>query len=178
MEIFAILFSIPAAAVATFVYSQLIARAPVINRGRLLTTIRVFSGIVLGSIGLEIVMLLAIGTIHTRQLVGSSFYPVHTLLFLGGVPSLANLIVLGKKDGRSRWPYSVLPCTILGFVLVLMQYSVSEALNGIDVQGGPYSSRVGISRRNSTAASNTPLQPTAGKRGGLIGKPLGNLRHE
>ena len=140
MEIFAIMFSIPAVAVATFVYSQLIARTGAINRGRPLAAIRLFSGVVLGLIALEMIMLLAIGTIHTRELGGSSYYSIHGVLFLGGVPSLANLIVLGNKDRLDRFGYSVLLCTILAFVLVLMEYGVSEALFGIDGQGGPYSS--------------------------------------
>ena len=88
------------------------------------------------------------------------------MLFLGGVPSLANLIVLGKKEGLTRWAYSVLPCTVLAFVLVLMQYEVSEALYGTDGEGGPYSSDVNVFRRVSTAASNPLLQPTAEKRDG------------
>jgi hypothetical protein len=55
------------------------------------------------------------------------------------VPSLATVFVVG---GRHRWFgrwYVVAPlCAVFAVGLVLMQYSVAEALYGIDGTEGPF----------------------------------------
>jgi hypothetical protein len=53
---------------------------------------------------------------------------------------LVNLVYLYKGPTRPVAWYSAVPfCTIFAFVLVLLQYSVSEALYGIDGDNGPFS---------------------------------------
>jgi hypothetical protein len=156
MEIFGILFSIPVAACASIVYSLLVVRLSFINRGYALIMIRALSGIILALIVLEIAVVSTIGAVEARTLAGPTFNVIHITLFFLGVPSLANLFVLGKEDAANSWKYSVTPCTVLAFVLVMMQISVSESLYGIDGEGGPYSLLA-----NPTGIATTTSMPAA-----------------
>lgn len=128
-----------------------------INRGRPLATRRLLSAFVLALIAVEVAIYCWIGAVKARALIGPGLEVVHLLLFIVGVPSLANLFILGRADANQRWKYAVVPCTALAFVLVMMNIYVSESLYGIDGQGGPYSSTDRPRRSQSTAAPNTRL---------------------
>jgi hypothetical protein len=130
MEMYAILFSIPMAALASAVYSWLVGRISSVNRGRPLTAIRAFSWLALVLIIAELIVLSVFGALETRASIGPIYVVIHSALFFLGVPSLANLLVLGKADAVERWKYSVIPCTVLAFALVMMQYYVAEQLYG------------------------------------------------
>ena len=140
MEVFGILFSVPLAAVATLMYSVIVARVRWFNRGRPLAVIRRLSTLALVLIAAEILACSIVGAVQARAMIGPTFVVIHLMLFFLGVPSLSNLFVLGKDDASERWKYAIVPCTALAFVLVMMNIYVSEALYGIDGQGGPYSS--------------------------------------
>jgi hypothetical protein len=135
MELFGIIFSIPAALVASVTYIALlkwiIGRLP-----QLTTPMLAGSGAVLALFVVEIVLLVIMGAARGRGVVGSAFYGLHLVIFILGMPALANVLVL---RGRVTTPLAVTLCTVFAFILVLMQYGVTEALYGIDGSDGPYS---------------------------------------
>lgn len=136
MEIFGILASIPAAFVASGLYCLLLDRFV-----RKLDTIsrwfQVASCFVLAAFVAEIALLLTLGAVRSRGLIGPAFSFGYFAVFLLGTPSLANLLVLRKRFAGA-YGVAVLLCTAFAFFLVLLQYSVTEALYGIDGVGGPY----------------------------------------
>jgi hypothetical protein len=74
-------------------------------------------------------MLLTLGAVLCRSILGLSFYVVHVILFFISVPSLANVLVLRQRRRFvDRWYVAGLLCTVFAFLLVLLQYSVSESL--------------------------------------------------
>lgn len=85
----------------------------------------------------EIALLATVGAVRSRAAIGPLFYSAHLMVFFLGVPALANVLVLRRNV--KRWYVAVPLCTLFALVLVLMQYGVSEALFGIDGDGGPFS---------------------------------------
>ena len=106
------------------------------------------SYVVLGLFGLESILLIKFGAVASSGLVGPPFYAVHLAVFFLGTPALANLLLL--RSPPTKW-FIVLPfCTVFAFVLVLLQYDVSERLYGINGDDGPYSKVICLPRRPST----------------------------
>ena len=140
MEIFGIFLSIPVAFAASMLYCRLLGKI-VSRSGRWGRWLRLASKIVLGLFAIELVMLATLGAVRSRAIVGPSFYVAHILFFFLGTPALANLLIL-RTGGRSfsTWYVAATICTVFAFLLVLLQYSVSESLYGIDGDDGPYSS--------------------------------------
>jgi len=136
VELFGILFSIPAAFFASAIYSRFLQHAspywPRLSRFLFRSSV-----VVLISLGAEVILLAVLGAVHCRELLGPIFYQAHFALFLLGVPSLATLLAIGGCGcWQGRW-YVVAPlCAIFAFGLALLQYSVAESLYGID---GPFS---------------------------------------
>jgi hypothetical protein len=97
MEVFSILLCIPVAAVASTAYSYPVARLQLINHGPGLALVRFVSGAIQVSIILEIVMLVLVGAVEIRTVVGPAFGKIHEAAFLGGAPALANLLVPWKE---------------------------------------------------------------------------------
>ena len=139
MELFGIVLSIPVAFVASMVYCLLLAK--VVSRFDLLShSLRLASYGVLSLFALEIVLLLTLGAVRSRGLIGPAFYVTHLVLFFLCTPALANVFVLRPARGvLSRWYIAGALCTIFAFCLVLLQYGVSESLYGINGDDGPYS---------------------------------------
>jgi hypothetical protein len=135
MEIFGILLSIPAAFVISMIYCAFVAKL-VMRSDRLISWVRVASQIVLVLLVTEVIFLTSIGAVRSRAVLGPSFYVVHLVLFFICTPALAHLLVFRY---RNRWYLVPFACTALAFFLVLMQYSVSESLYGINGDDGPYS---------------------------------------
>jgi len=138
MELFGILLSVPAAFVASTIYifllNNFVARMESLRRAMLLV-----SAGVLIAFALEVLVLLFWGTVRSRTVFGPGFYVIHVILFFFGTPALANVLVLRQRPGYlARWYIAIPLCTVFAFFLVLMQYGVSEALYGIDGQGGPF----------------------------------------
>ncbi|MGA9511085.1 MAG: hypothetical protein WBV55_20860 [Candidatus Sulfotelmatobacter sp.] len=131
MELFGIALSIPVAFVASMLYCFFLDRV-VLKFERPRRWLRFASYFVLGFFAAELVMLLTLGAVRSRAILGPGFYVVHLILFFISVPSLANLLVLKQRRGFvASWYIAAALCTTLAFFLVLLQYSVSEALYGI-----------------------------------------------
>jgi hypothetical protein len=139
MELFGILFSIPVAFVMSMVYCAILAhtiRQYALLRGLLYTS----SLIVLFIFVCEVVLLATLGTVDSRALVGPSFYVAHLISFVLGTPALANVLLLCSQGPFLRcWYLAGVVCAFFAFGLVLLQYSVFEALYVIDGTNGPYS---------------------------------------
>jgi len=131
MDYLFILVAIPIAAFTSAGYSRLIASFSVINRGRPLTVVRILSGIVLAFILLEIVFLFTAGKGEASILAVPLVVGIRVAVFFLAVPSLANLFVLGKEYGPERWKYSLVPCTVLAFVILIMQLFMTDLLDGV-----------------------------------------------
>jgi hypothetical protein len=138
MELFGIVCSIPAAFVATVVYS--FALRWVIRKQPWLATVLVpASLLVLASLAVEWVLLATVGAVRSRGIVGPMFYPAHLAVFLLSVPAAATVLVVKKAGVRLGSPFvAALVCSVLALPVVLAQYVVTEALYGIDGTGGPY----------------------------------------
>ncbi|MGJ5820253.1 hypothetical protein [Paludibaculum fermentans] len=87
----------------------------------------------------ELILLASVGSIRIQELSGSIFYVGHLIVFLLGTPALANLILIrGRDRGACTWYVVSLSCAAMAFLLVLLQYTVSEELFGIDGDGVPF----------------------------------------
>ena len=139
MELLGIVLSIPVAFVASMLYCLLLDRVVLKLEGpsRWLRTV---SLIILALFAVELILLVTLGPVRSRGLLGPGFYAAHIVLFFLGTPALANLLVLRpRRGGLAKWYVAAALCTLFAFFLVLLQYSVSESLYGIDDEGGPYS---------------------------------------
>jgi hypothetical protein len=139
MEVFAIILAIPVAFVPNMLYCQFLVK--IVSRSeRVSRWMRVASHIVLGAFAVELILLVTLGAVRSRAVIGPGFYAAHMLCFFLATPALANLLVL-PSGGRSfsKWYVATVLCTALAFLLVLLQYGVSESLYGIDSEKAPYS---------------------------------------
>ena len=138
MELLGILLSIPVAFVASSFYCLFLVRY--ISRfERVSRWLRFASCIVLGLFSVEIVLLVTLGAVRSRGVLGPGFYVAHLFFFFLVTPALANLLVLRSGRGfLSKWYVATVVCTVFAFFLVLLQYDVSERLYGIDDENGPY----------------------------------------
>ena len=139
MENFGMMFSVPAAFVLSTIYCALLMK--VVRRfdglRRFLFAASLF---VLGLFLVELILLVSLGAVRSRAIIGPSFYVAHTALFFLGVPALANALVLrGQGPLVGRQYVAVVVCTVFAFFLVLLQYVVSESLYGINGTDGPFS---------------------------------------
>ena len=147
VEVFGIILSIPAALIATAVYRVLLLLAA----GKYHWISRLFrpvSYVVLGLFGLELILLVKYGAVASRGLVGPEFDALHLTVFVFGTPALANLLLL--RASPAKWSVVLPLCTVFAFVLVLLQYDVSERLYGINGDDGPYSNLICIPQKRST----------------------------
>jgi hypothetical protein len=95
--------------------------------------LRVTSCLVLASFAGELALLVSLGSVRSRSLLGPGFYVAHVILFFLGPPALANLLVLRAQNGFfAKWYVAGALCTVFAFFLVLLQYTVSESLYGIE----------------------------------------------
>jgi hypothetical protein len=132
MELFGIALSIPVAFVASMVYCLFLTRV-VLTLERPSRWLRFASWLVLGLFAFELLLLVTKGPVRSRGLFGPGFYIVHLALFFLGPPALANLLVLRRSRGFFvEWYVAGALCTVFAFFLVLLQYSVSESLLGIE----------------------------------------------
>ncbi len=132
MELFGIAQSVPVALVVSMLYCFFLDRV-VLKFDRPRRWLLFASYFVLAFFAAELVMLLTLGTVRSGAILGHRFYVVHlTLLFLC-VPSLANFLLLRQRRRFvDRWYVAGVLCTVFAFFLVLLQYSVSESLHGIE----------------------------------------------
>jgi len=138
MELFGIILSVPMAFVASSIYSVIIKKLTM--KWKILTIpILWISIIILSLIIMEFFCVITFGTIKLREIIGQSYYPIHAFLFFLALPSLVNVMRLQKRiNFMSKWYVIGVTCAFFGLCIVLMQYTVSESLYGIDGIGGPY----------------------------------------
>jgi len=124
MELLGIALSLPAAFIASLMYCLIIAK--VIRRfDRVSRVLWWLSGGVLTWFVLEVLLLLTLGAVRARTMMDPAFYRAHLSVFFLRAPALANVLLL--RRGRTlRWYIAVLICTMFAFLLVLLQYGVSE----------------------------------------------------
>lgn len=139
MELFGILFSFPAALIASFIYASVVrwvsSAWPPIGRPLLVGSYLVFTGL-----AVELVILAILGAVGGLRLVGPAFYVGHLILFLLGPPALANVLILQCRTPDLSRPWiPSLYCAFFALFLVLLQYTVSETLYSIDGDNGPFS---------------------------------------
>lgn len=139
VELFGIAFSVPGALLASAVYRLLLLAAS--ERWPRMKPVFIFgSWTVLTAILAEWGLLAWRGAVGTRVLIGPAYYFGHLLLFFLGCPAVINILVLPDSSRwRARWWFVLPVCTVLALVLVVQQYSVAEALYGIDDVSGPFS---------------------------------------
>ena len=132
MELFGIALSVPIAFVMSMIYCAILAYAlrqiELIRRWLYTVSIVILLGFIT-----EVVLLVTLGAVGSRGLIGPAFYVAHLVFFFFGTPALANVLVLRKRGPLVRkWYLAGAICTVFAFCLVLLQYGVSEALYGID----------------------------------------------
>jgi hypothetical protein len=139
VELFGIVFSIPVAFVISMAYCAVLAHA--LRRVEFLRRwLYAVSLVLLAGFLCEVLLLVTLGAVGSRALVGPAFYVAHSVFFFLGTPALANALLLPKRRPViRRWYLAGALCTAFAFCLVLLQYGVSEALYGIDGTNGPYS---------------------------------------
>jgi hypothetical protein len=138
MELFGLMFSLPASFIATVVYAHIlnltVKRSPLVSRLFVIASCVVLSLLVLEFIGVA-----TAGPLHLRRTIGPHFYTLHVVLFFLGVPALANLMQLQKRVLLiTKWAITGCVCACLGFSVFLLQFVVSESLYGHDGMSGPY----------------------------------------
>lgn len=138
MELFGIALSVPVAFVCSMLYCLLLAKV-IAKRQQTIRFLRITSIILLSLFCTELLLLIPLGAVRSRALLGPTFYAVHLILFFLGPPALANVLVLRRQGLFRSWYEAGVMCTAFAFFLVLLQYSVSESLYGIDGDNGPYS---------------------------------------
>jgi hypothetical protein len=142
MELLGMALSIPVAFVASSLYFILLVKI-VSKSDRLSRALRIASYIVLTLFAIELLLLLTFGSVRSRAFLGPGFFVAHILIFFAGTPAFANILVLRSKRGVfANWYVVAVLCTLFAFCLVLLQYTVSESLYGIDGDDGPYSEQL------------------------------------
>jgi hypothetical protein len=144
MEVFGIFLSVPAAFITSSIYCLVLLKF-VRKHDRFSRFLWMLSVPIIGLFAIEIIMLMALGVLESRRMLGPGFYVVHILIFFLGTPALANLFLLRRRSeslNKSKLGiiFSIATiCAIFAFGSVLLQYHVSETLYGIDGENGPYS---------------------------------------
>ena len=137
MELFGIVGAVPAAFLATALYTP-IARWAFRNRWIERSACWVSTAVLVGLI-LEWGALASIGPVRSRGIIGPLFYALHSVFILLAVPAFANLLIIKRRETVGGSTYLVaLLCSLLALPVVLTQYGVAEALYGINGNSGPY----------------------------------------
>jgi hypothetical protein len=138
MELFGILIAACLGLVAAPLYCLFVERviAPVNLLSRLLWWI---SSTIIVLLVTEICLVVILGPVETRRVVGRWFFTIHSGLFITIAPAIgAFLLLINKRSTRIKW-YLVAPiCWITGIAAILYQFFVAESLYGIDGIGSPY----------------------------------------
>ncbi len=138
MELFGLAAAIPAAFLLSALYQVVLLRLLV----RFEWVARLFrpaSAVVLGLFVAEVILVATVGSIRIQQLSGSIFNVGHLIVVLRDTPALANLLLIRGRDRHAcPWYVVSLSCAAMAFLLVLLQYKVSEELFGIDGDGVPF----------------------------------------
>jgi hypothetical protein len=82
----------------------------------------------LGLFSVEIALVLFMGVLSTRALIGPSFFLVHVLLTFGAAPALARVLLLGRRSIKGWWPLVAALCWFVGAAAIFYQYYSRGAL--------------------------------------------------
>jgi len=87
---------------------------------------------------LDVVWVNFVSAVKVREAVGPAF-PVHAVATLFAAPAFACLFLASRRNISKWWPAVAVIAWWLGIFAIFYQYSVAEALYGVDGSGGPYS---------------------------------------
>lgn len=132
MELFGIMFSVPAAFVTSAVYAVLVRRF-VAGRSPFDRALLWVSAVIVGVWAIEFLYVVALLVSNQGNSIQLIPYSIHLVLFFLIVPSTANIVQFQKTwPFVSKWYFTAAICTFTALVAVLLQYTVSEAIFGID----------------------------------------------
>jgi hypothetical protein len=86
----------------------------------------------------DILLIITIGVLGTRALVGPGFFLTHLVLSMAIGPALACVALLGNRGIPRWWPLVAAVCWFAGAAGIFYRYNVADTLYGIDGVGGPY----------------------------------------
>jgi hypothetical protein len=139
MEMLGLALAVPAVLVANFGYTLLV-RFGLARFNRLRPWLLWPSYLVLVLAAIDVTLVATIGAVAARTRIGPAFWGFHSVVFLFGAPSLANVLVLGREGvWFRRWYAVAVCCGLFGVFLVFFQVGVGDALFGPDGVGGPFS---------------------------------------
>ena len=136
MELYGISASVPVAFVLAALYVLALRQWvwPVPDARRAFLT---YSPLVLALVAAEWVTVRMYGPLRIRQVLGTAYEPAHLALFVFAVPALANVLGLrGERVGWIRLAFIAGACAALALAVVLMHYHVTDALHGVNGDGG------------------------------------------
>jgi len=139
MEILGLALAIPAVLAANLLYVLVVrfglARVTALRRWLLWPSYLV---VVLALI--DVFLVVTLGAVAARMLIGPAFWVSHSVVFLFAAPALANVLIMTRKGiWFRRWYATVAVCCVFGVFLVFFQVVVGDALYGPDGIGGPFS---------------------------------------
>jgi len=138
MELFGILLAAMLGLVASPLYCIFVEK--VIARTNLLSRLLYWISIVIIVLLItEICLVVIVGPVEARRIVGRWFFAIHSVLFITIAPAFgAFLLLINKKRKLITWYFVAPICWITGVAAILYQFFISESLYGIDGTGGPY----------------------------------------
>ena len=139
MEILGLALAIPAVLVANLLY-VLIVRFGLARLTALRPWLLWPSYLVVTLALIEVILVVTLGAVAARTLIGPAFWASHLIVFLFAAPALANVLIM-TRNGMwfRRWYLTVAVCGVFGVFLVFFQVGVGDALYGPDGVGGPFS---------------------------------------
>jgi hypothetical protein len=139
MEILGLFLAVPAVVMANICYGLLL-RFGLIRIRRIQPWLLWPSRLVVVLAALDVAVVVLLGAVAARRLIGPAFWGIHLLVVLLGAPALANVLILRSQGMWSRrWYGAVALCCVFGVFLVFFQVGVGDALYGPDGVGGPFS---------------------------------------
>ena len=139
MELYAIVFSVPMSFIMSITYGFIIGKITT-KWSFLIVPVLWISCMVLIFLIAEFFGVFIVGVIKLREVIGTSYYSIHSFLFFFTLPSLVNIMRLQTRIRfLSKWYVMGSICAFFGLCIVVLQYYVFEILYGIDGMGGPYS---------------------------------------
>ena len=129
MENFGIILSVPSAFIASILYSAILGKVTH-KLPNLIQPLRVGSSVVLLAAVVEAIATITIGPLRLQEITRGVYYPlIHVVIFLLTLPALSGVMRLQNKFEKiTKW-YSVgCICALVGLLIVLQQYVVSEEI--------------------------------------------------
>jgi hypothetical protein len=139
MEILGLTLAIPAVLVANFLY-VLVVRFGLSRLTKLRPWLLWPSYLVVTLALIDVILVVTLGAVAARTLIGPAFWRFHLIVFLFAAPALANVLIMTRRGlWFRRWYATVAVCCVFGVFLVFFQVGVGDALYGADGVGGPFS---------------------------------------